>query len=203
MPTLLEVQNRINSDFLNRNFGAETLRAVQAAVRAYERTRWTFNETSTALTTTAGQSFLDLPSNLLILDDIRLTANGESLPLLSREPQFIRDSNMSNVQGQPVFYALYQDRVELALTPDSAYSVPVYYVKSLPELLQDDDTNEWIQGGMQDVIAYHAAKLIWGTVVRNDIEAAKFQKLENDALTRIEAHHEQRRTPNRLRPTQF
>lgn len=203
MSTLLEVQNRINSDFLNRDFGAETRRAVQAAIRHYERKRWTFNETSTALTTSAGQAFVTFPDNLLILDDIRITINGESIPLLPRDPQFVRDSNMNNTEGQPVFYALYQDRAELSLTPDSAYAVPVYYVKSLPELSADSDTNEWIQGGMQDVIAYHAAKLIWGVTIRNDAEAAKFQKLENDAVNNMEGFHEQRRTPNRLKPTQF
>lgn len=203
MSTFIEVQNRINGDFLNRNYGAETRNAIKAAVRAYERHRWTFNETSTALTTSAGQAFVSLPSNLLILDDIRITINGESIPLLPRDPQFVRDSNMSNVRGQPVFYALYQNRAELSLIPDSAYSIPVYYVKSLPELTADTDTNAWITGAMEDVIAYHAAKLVWGTVIRNDTEAAKFQKLENDAVTNVESHHEQRRTPNRLKPTQF
>lgn len=203
MSTLLEVRNRINNDFLNRQFGDETLNAIKAAVRHYERKRWTFNETSTALTTSAGQAFVSFPDNLLILDDIRITINGESQPLLPRDPQFIRDSNMSNVQGQPVFYALYQDRVELSLIPNSAYAVPIYYIKQLPELSADNDTNAWLQGGMQDVIAYHAAKLIWGTVIRNDGEAAKFQKLENDAVDNMEGFHEQRRTPNRLKPTSF
>lgn len=203
MPTLIEVQNRINADFLNRDFGAETRRAIQATIRSRQHQRWGFNETATDLTTSAGQAFLSLPSNLLILDDVRLTVNGEDLPLLARDPQFVRDSNMNGVTGQPVYYALYQNRIQLSLTPDSAYAVPVYYVKALTELSADSDTNAWLEGGMQDVIAYGAAKLMWGTVIRDDKQEAKFEKLERKAETMMEGHHEQRRTPNSLKPTEF
>lgn len=203
MSTFIEVQNRVNSDFLNRDYGAETRRAIQAAVRHYERQRWPFNETSTALTTSAGQSYLALPSNFLILDDLRLTINGGDEPLFPRDPQFIRDSNMNATQGQPSHYALYQDRVELSLIPDSAYPVPCYYIKSLPTLSADDDTNEWIQGGMEDIIAYHAAMLMWATIIRNDNEALKFRTLRDEAETDMRALHVQRHTPNRLKPTQF
>lgn len=203
MSTLIEVQNRINADFLNRDFGAETRRAIQATIRSRQHQRWGFNETATALTCSAGQAFLSLPSNLLILDDVRLTVNGEDQPMFPRDPQFIRDSNMNGSQGQPVFYALYQNRIQLSLVPDAAYSVPIYYVKALTELTADSDTNAWLEGGMQDVIAYGAAKLIWGTVIRDDKQEAKFEKLESKAETVMQGHHEQRRTPNKLKPTGF
>lgn len=203
MSTFIEVQNRINSDFLNRDYGAETRRAIQASIRHFERERWPFNETSTALTTSAGQSFVLLPDNFLILDDLRLTVNSADEPLFSRDPQFIRDSNMNNTPGQPVYYALYQNRIEFSLVPDSAYAVPCYYIKQLPTLSADSDTNAWIQGGMEDIIAYHAAMLMWATVIRNDAEAVKYRALRNEAVTDMDAHHVQRRTPNRIKPTQF
>lgn len=203
MSTFAEVQNRINGDFLNRNFGAETQRAIQAAIRHYERRRWPFNETSVALTTSAGQAFVSFPSNFLLLDDLRITINSEDFSLHPQDAQYIRNWNATNTTGQPTDYAIYQNRVELAITPDSAYSLPVYYIKSLPTLSANSDTNAWIQGGMEDVIAYHAAKLMWATVLRNEKETAKYVGLEQLALSNMTSFNEQRIVPGRLKPTSF
>lgn len=203
MSTFIEVQNRINGDFLNRNFGAETQRAIQAAIRHHERRRWDFNETATSLTTSAGQSFVSFPSNFLLLDELRITINGEDLPLFKRDPAYIRDMNITGITSQPTDYAIYQRRFELAMIPDSAYPLPIYYLKSLPTLSADADTNAWIEGGMEDIVAYHAAKLLWATVLRNDREAAKFAGLEQMALANMTSHLEQRLTPGSLKSTSF
>lgn len=203
MSTFIEVQNRINDDFLNRNFGAETRRAIQAAIRHYERKRWSFNETSTAIVTSSSVSFVAFPSNFLVLDELRITVNGEDLPLEKRDPTYIRDMNLSNQPGQPTDYAIYQNRVEVGVTPDSAYSLPIYYIKSLPTLSADSDTNAWITGGMEDVIAYHAAKLMWATVIRNEKETAKYAGLEQMALSNMTSHNEQFHTPGKLKATRF
>lgn len=203
MSTFIEVVNRINDDFLNRPFGAETRRAIKAAIRHYEYRRWEFNETSTALTTSAGQSYLSLPSNFLVLDDLRITINSEDLALNPADAQYIRDMNVTGVTSQPTDYTIYQNRIELALIPDSAYSCPVYYLHSLPALSADTDTNAWITGAMEDVIAYHAAKLMWATVIRNDKEALKFAGLEAGAVKNVTSANEQRRVPGRLKATRF
>lgn len=203
MSTFIEVQNRVNDDFLNRNLGAETRRAIQAAVRHYERRRWSFNETSTALTTSSSISYLTLPSNFLILDDLRITYGTETLPLIAVNPQYIRDNRVSSNNGVPTGYAIYRNRIELLPTPDSAYSAPLYYIKSLDTLSADSDTNAWITGAMEDLTAYHAAKLLWATVLRNDREAAKFAALEQTSLSNVTSHTEQRLTPGRITPTRF
>lgn len=203
MSTFIEVQNRINEDYLNRQFGAETRRAIKAAIRHHERKRWSFNETSTALTSSASVGFVSLPSNFLVLDDLRIEINGEPHQLLKREPNHIRNMNLAAQPSQPTHFAIYQRRIELALIPDSAYSLPVYYIKQLTPLSADSDTNEWLEGGMEDLIAYHAAKLMWATVLRNDREAAKYAALEQTALMNVTSHHEQYRTPGKLKPTSF
>ena len=203
MSTYLEVQNRVNNDYLNRTgFGAETRRAIQASIRHYEYRRWTFNETATALTTSSSQSYVTIPSNFLILDDLRITLNGEDLPLIRRDAQTLRDWNTASTYGEPTDYAIYQNRFELFPVPNSAWSVPVYYLKSLSTLSADSDTNSWIQGAMEDVIVYRAAKLMWASVLRNDKEALKFNALEKEALSNLTSHLEQRQL-NRLKPTKF
>lgn len=203
MSTYIEVQNRINGDFMNRQLGAETRRAIQAAIRFYERRRWSFNQTATSIATSAGQTFVSLPSNFLILDDLRITLNGQAIPMHERDPQYIRDMNMTGVTGQPTDYAFTRNRLELAITPDAIYSLPLYYVKTLPELSADSDENYWTLGLTQDVIAYHAAKLLWATLLRNDREAAKYAALERDALMQVTSLVEQRVSPGSLKATTF
>ena len=203
MSTYLEVQNRVNNDYLNRSgFGSETKRAIQAAIRNYEYRRWTFNETATALTTSSSQSYVTIPSNFLVLDDLRITISGEDLPLDRQDAQTLRDWNTANTFGQPTDYAIYQNRFEFFPVPNSAWSVQTYYIKSLTVLSADSDTNAWIQGAMEDVITYHAAKLMWATVVRNDKEALKFAALETAALSNLTSHLEQR-TTRRIKATKF
>lgn len=184
MSTFIEVQNRINGDFLNRStFGDETKRAIKAAVRHYEYQRWMFNETSTALASSSSLSYITIPSNFLVLDDLRLTINGEDLPLHRRSPQTIRDWNTASTYGQPTDFAIYQGRIETFPIADSAYSVPIYYIKRLDVLSADSDTNEWIQGALEDVITYHATKLMWANVLRNKQEAATYAQFERDAYS--------------------
>lgn len=203
MSTFIEVQNRINQDFLNRNFGDETKRAIKAAIRHYERQRMYFNETATALAASAGDMFVLLPSNFLVIDDLRITINSEDLKLRPQEPGYIRQMNLTGVQGQPTDYAFSQNKIMLAIVPDQSYSLPFYYIKNLPELVADSDENYWLQGSLQDVIAYNAAKLMWATVLRNDKEALKFKMLEDDAWQTTMGLVEQRRVPGRLKATQF
>jgi len=58
--------------------------------------------------------------------------------------------------GIPTHYCYYNDRFELAATPDSAWACPLYYLKQLPELSADTDTNAWTTFG-ENLIAHSAA----------------------------------------------
>lgn len=204
MSTFLQLQTRIQTDYLNRGtaFVDETKRAIQAAVRYYENERWKFNQTATALTTSSSAISVSMPSNLLLFDDLRITLNGEDLPLNRRDPQWIRDAGSNNTFGQPTDYAVYRNRFEFFPTPNSAYSLPCYYLKQLPELSADADSNAWTEGIMQDVIVYHATTELWAFVLRNDKEAAKFAARERTALQKADILREQF-IFHQLRPTRF
>lgn len=204
MSTYAEIQTRINDSYLNRpDFSAETQTAIKAAIRFYEKKRWQFNETATALATSAGQAYLDLPDNLLVLDDLRINFSGFSgEPLFRADVGFIRDMRIGNAQGLPSHYAVSRKRAELALIPDSAWTVDCYYVKRLTELSAGTDTNAFISADFEDVIVYHATKLMWATVLRNDQEALKYAQLENLALNNVTGLNEQF-VSFKLRPTSF
>lgn len=203
MSTYLELQNRIATDYLNRtDFGAQVQRSIQQAIRFYERRRWRFNETSTALTTSASLGSLTLPSNLLELDSLWITQAGNRYELIRTDQQDINEKNASSASSVPSYFTIYSDQIELAVLPNSAYSVTCYYLKSLTTLSADSDTNSWTSGIAQDVIVYHATKLMWANVLRNHQEAQIFAELERGALAILDSEHEQFQSL-RLKPTSF
>ena len=203
MSTYLELQQRIASDYLNRtDYTNEVKRSILAAVRHYERRRWRFNETISDLAASAGQTFLTLPSNFLVLDRLEVVADGDRWSLNERSLDYIRDRQDTSATNAPTDYHLRSNRIELADVPDSAYSCPCYYIKTLSELSADADSNSWTTGAMQDVIVYHATKLMWANVIRNSQEAIKYAALEKESLSVITSENEQF-SHAYIRPTQF
>lgn len=203
MATYQELQDRINTDYLNRgNFIEQTKAGIKAGIRHYENRRWAFNETSVALATSAGVSFVEFPSNFISLDKLQLTDNGIDYKLIRRDLDWILDANSQRTENVPTDYTIYQNRINLSPIPDDAYALPIYYIKRLPELTAQTDTNEWLDPPWVDIIAYHAAKLVWGVSIRNDAETAKFASLEKIAFDTMVSHLEQTLS-NRIIPTSF
>lgn len=201
MSTYLELQQRVRDDYLNRgDLDDAVKRSILAAVRFYERRRLRFNQTSTAIACSAGQSFLSLPGNFLTEDVFRIES--QSIDLQRDELDNILHMRAFSATGIPTHYAIYGAKFELATIPDSAYSANLFYIKTLSALSADADTNGWTSGLAQDVIVYHATKLMWSNVIRNDREAAKNAALEREALANLMSEHEQY-TFSKLQATRF
>lgn len=203
MATFQEVQDRINNECLNRGtFQTETKTAIKAAIRHYEKRRWAFNETSVAVATSAGVGHVALPNNFLRLDHLQITVNDEELDLFRRSKSWILQANATRAQAQPTDYAIYQGRINLSAIPDAAYALPVHFIKKLPILDSAGSTNAFLEGEFEDVICYHAAKLVWGLSIRNTEEARKFAALEEMAMMSITEHIEQY-IEGKIEPTEF
>lgn len=203
MATFIEVQDRINNEFLNRTtFLQETKTAIKAAIRHYERKRWTFNESSVELASSAGGISVALPDNFLILDNLVITSAGIDYDLNVRSLSYIRRMNARDIQGLPTDYCLYARALQLAPIPDAIYAMPLDYIKQLPALSADDDTNPFLEGNFGDAITYHAAKLVWGVSLRNDAEASKFASLEQLAMLEVKEHFIEQFS-GKIEPTEF
>lgn len=182
MSSYLELQQRVEGYINRTDFRAEVKQEIQSAIREYEGERWRFNQTSTAMATSAGQSFLSLPSNFLILDSIEIDL-GSRIPLDNRDLDYILQMRASSATGSPTDFTIYNDQIELAVVPDSAYSVTCRYIKTLAVLSADSDTNEWTTGVMQDVIVHCATYSIFDTIIRDEKQAFKHEKKLAKALT--------------------
>src|ERR1700692_648313 len=148
MPTYLDVQNRIQTDLLNRtNLKAHVKNGIQARIRHSQRTGYWFNEPSTALLCTVGQEKIATPADFLFLQELMVTQNSANIQLIPAPFDFIRRLNINNTQGLPTRFCEYGENFCVANLPDSAYVVPCYYIQQLPALSADTDTNGWLLGG--------------------------------------------------------
>lgn len=202
MSTYIELQDRINLDYLNRSdFSAETRRAIQAGIRHYERQRWWFNETATSLATSAGQSFVNFPANYHKLELLQITIASADYKLIQRDYGRIKTMNTTRTRGQPTDFAIYQNRIELAVIPDAIYTLPISYLHKFPALSATSDTSDWTSA-VEDLVVYHATALMWGTVLRDPQKALVYKALEQTALSGITIENEGR-TIGSLKATRF
>ncbi|QGH72696.1 MAG: hypothetical protein [Podoviridae sp. ctQNx1] len=197
MATYGEVQDRINNDYLNRSdLTAETVRAINGAIRKYQRHRFFFNESSTALATVAAQSHIAAPAAFFTFDTARIfyqsSASYELTKVDHKDLLELRAGALAT--GVPTHFSLYGERLELFPIPTSAYTVNVYGIHQIAPMTsqsQTATTNDWFSAA-EDLIVYGATKLMWANVLRNAEEAIKFSILEREALAELDSATEQR-----------
>lgn len=203
MPTYLDTVTRIQTDCLNRTDFSDTVkRAIQTTIRHYERQRFWFNETSTLLTCVVNTETVAVPANMLGAPDLlQVRQNGNDTELAVEPFDTIRAINVNNTSGLPVMYAKRHDSFYLANVPNSAYPLPCFYLKKLPALSADTDTNDWLSAA-EDLIVWGTAKLVWATTIRNISAANVCAGLESDAIKELRRYAEQHQS-NKITPTRF
>lgn len=204
MATLQTLVDRIQSDYLNKsNLSGECVRAIQAAIRHYERQRFPWNETATALACVSSLGTVAVPTDLMVLDLLQISAQGVLSDLTPRPFDYIKLMNVVPTYNTPTHFAIRGNNFNFAAIPDSAYPLTCYYLNKLPELTATSmtGTNDWLANA-EDLLVYHAAKLMWANVLRNDAEAMKMFALEKAAYVELSAYNDQR-MHGRLRATRF
>lgn len=173
MATYKDLQDRIALDYLNRmTLVPEIKRAINNSIKLVEAQRFWFNEAQGTLTAVANQTYVSVPADFLSLDRLELTRGSADYALSEQPFDWVRDMNATRASGAPTHFAYYQDRFELAVRPDSAYLLPVYYLKSLPALSADSDSNAWTNEA-GNLIAHLACVELLSGVLQADDKAIK------------------------------
>jgi hypothetical protein len=110
--------------------------------------------TTTADTTDDEPEFLSLPSDFQSMRRIRLTGvTGK--PLLT----FLSSTQMdefrfksANTAGQPCYFTIFGDEIELAPTPDQDYAIEMVYRKNIPALASN--STNWLLTLAPDAYLY-------------------------------------------------
>lgn len=202
MPTYIDIVVRVQTDLLNRTtYSDQVKRAILSTIRRRERERFWFNETATALTAVVSQDYIAKPSNFLFLDRLEVVENSNTTALIEKDLDFIRNINQNDSTNLPVYFTQYQNRFILANIPNSAYAINCFYVKQLPVLSADSDTNGWLSAA-EDVIVYGAAKQVWAMTIRNASAAAVCAQMEAEALSELRQMRDQTQQM-RIKATRF
>lgn len=183
MPTFAEVQNRINLDYLNRtDLAAETRRAIIRAVKHYEKERFWFNMTATALAIGTASVSVAVPADFIVLDycTVRDTLQDHIVNIRSFD-RIAYQNKVAATSGVPIEVAYWQDKLVFTPKPSSATSLTVHYTHTLPTLSADADTNAWLSAG-EDLIVHHATADMLANVLRvadaGQVQAHKAWELE-------------------------
>jgi hypothetical protein len=192
MATFKEMQDRINLDYLNRtDLGNETKRAIIRAVKHYEKERFWFNMTATALAIGTASTTVAVPADFLALDFATVADSGGNPIVNIKSFDRIAYQNRTVTSGVPSEVTYFRDALYFYPKPSSATSLTITYTHALPTLSADSDTNGWTSAG-EDIIVFHATCDMLANVLRvndptlianfkmQETEAYKMLKFGND-----------------------
>ncbi len=140
-------------------------------------------------TTTAGQAFYDLPSDLIELRNITYDNNSQSHALRYLSPESVSREYGTILSGQPRAYTNLGNDLKLTPEPDAAYTISINYYSQLRSLSDNVTTN--------DVLAEYPSLYLFGSCLEgaiylNDTEQTNrfgsvFQKALDDVQRAEEA----------------
>jgi hypothetical protein len=109
-------------------------------------------------TATADSQYLTVPTDWIEAINVEITSNDFS-PLFQQSIESLdvyRKSNNNSV-GQPVYFAMVDDSIELAPTPDGEYTLQLTYYAKI-SALSDTNTSNFVSVSHPDVYLYGALK---------------------------------------------
>jgi hypothetical protein len=123
------------------------LRCSQMETRSY----------STVDLSTAEPEFVTLPTDFQTMRSIKLSAitGKPRLEFLTHQQADDRRYALSDTTGQPVYFAIHGNELELIPTPDLEYELEMIYRAHIPALT-DDNTSNWLLDDAPDAYLYGA-----------------------------------------------
>ena len=166
----------------------------QAENRIYRKVNLPANYKSYSASLVVTNNNLTLPSDFLAPAQLLVTSGNDELPLLFRDKSFIRQAYPdTTVTGLPEFYCIFDSTtIKLAPTPDSAYSVKLYYYHMPSSIV--DATNTWLGDNSDEVLLYGSLIEAY-TFMKGDADMlALYQQRYEDALAALKVQAEGRMT---------
>ena len=113
--------------------------------------------TATVNTASTEPEFIALPGDFQSMRTVRLSGVTGKPRLSFMTPTQLEDYRYSidNVTGQPIYFSVFGDEMELAPTPNEDYTLEVIYRSYLPAL-SDSNTTNWLLTLAPDLYLYGA-----------------------------------------------
>jgi hypothetical protein len=163
MTTYATLRTRISSelDRTDLNTAGYVASEVLSAIKHYERQRFWFNEGRETASTVASQVNLAVDTELLEIDDLRITISSRPYQLrrVSWEEFLDMGGTDTSITGQPTHYAYYANQLWFYPIPNSTYTLTMSCHEQLAALSADADTNAWTVAGEELIRARAKAAL--------------------------------------------
>ena len=146
------------ANFLNRSDLTDQLDFFIDATEAEFNRRLRTKDMIKRATATADAQYMSLPTDWLEAINIEITSN-DFRPLFQQSIESLdvyRKAN-NNVTGQPIYYAIVDNSLELVPTPDTSYTLQLTYYGTI-DALSDSNTSNFISNSYPDAYLYGALK---------------------------------------------
>ena len=139
-------------------------------------------EVRTTLTTTAGNAYVTLPTDMLEMH--RLTVKSDPVYVLSyRSPDELQQDYPYTTTGKPAVFAILGGEMQLAPIPDLAYTLELTYKQKIPAL-SNSNTSNWLLAQWPNAYLY-GALCAAQPYIANDQRLQTFQALYQEAVDGI------------------
>lgn len=151
MGTLASMITRLQDETLRPSLTSVATTAINTAVDHYQNERFFFNEVTQKFVTVADQEVYATSdtslSDLIILDDLKITVNGSEYTLTPRTHQYIRDIQTNqSYTGYPYEFSYYKQSFYLYPIPNASYTCEVSFVRKDYSLTA---ANVWMVSGFE------------------------------------------------------
>ena len=142
-------------------------------------------------TATAENQYLSLSTDWLEAINIEITSNNfRPLMQMSIESLDVYRRSINNKTGQPIYYAIVDNTLELAPSPDASYTLQLTYYGKI-DALSDTNTSNFVLSTHPDVYLYGSLKHA-SVFLMEDERAPLFNAQFEKSLDEIKLQQEKR-----------
>lgn len=189
MSDFVTMIDRISDELQRPDLTAQIRTSIKTAIDHYQTERFDWLEKRATAVTVANQALYSTPTDLRLIDVLKVTVNGYDYPLLERNWRWMEEVDVSPTvyTGAPTDWAYFDEQLRLYPVPDNAYTLTMSYIQKLDDVSADSDTNTFFTTGEQ-LIRCRAKWDMLTHVIRGEAqraEAAMMKSAEMEALTRL------------------
>lgn len=206
---LSDMTSRIADDLNRSDLTTQIYKAINRAIKFYEKEPFWFKETSGTFSTIVSQQAYGtadgIPSDILRIKRIEATLSGSRQEVTLRDLNWIEDKNSSLSTGDPTDYAWWQNKIWFYLIPSQIRTITVYYTKSYADLDNANpttSTNDWLTYA-EDLIEARARKWIYARILKQVDNASIAAQEEMEALDSLRDKNEGHTSQGPITPTVF
>ena len=168
--TYAELKSAI-ADYLNRSDLTSTIDTFIDQSEAEMNRKLRHKKMIKRATATCDSQYLAVPTDWLEAINVEITSNDFSpLMQMSIESLDVYRKSINNKSGQPRYFAIVDDSLEVCPNPDGDYTFQLTYYASIPAL-SDSNTTNWVSTYYPDL--YLNMTLFQGSMYLMDDDRAK------------------------------